>query len=472
MAFDYMNDDFLLLNDTARQLYHEHTENMPIYDYHCHLPAAQIADDKKFDNLTQIWLYGDHYKWRAMRTNGVDERYCTGDASDWEKFEKWAQTVPACIRNPLYHWTHLELKKPFGIKDKLLNGDTAEEIYEACSEMLKTDEFSVRNIMRKWNVKLVCTTEDPLDSLEFHQAIRRDGFEIAVHTAWRPDKAMAPENTKAQNAWIDKLAKLTDIDIVNFEAYLKALRKRHEYFHNNGCQLSDHGLDRPFAADYKDAQIKKIFMKIRSNESLSFDDCEKFKSAMMIEFGRMDAEKEWVQQLHLGAIRNMNSAMFGKLGPDTGYDSIGDFEIALPLAKYLDRLASEDSLPKTILYNLNPKDNEVIASLIGSFQDGQTPGKLQFGSAWWFLDQMDGMIKQMNALSNMGLLSRFVGMLTDSRSFLSYARHEYFRRILCNLLGEEAEKGFWPKDLKLLGQMVEDISYYNALHYFPMQINP
>ena len=314
MALEYMNEDFLLQNETARQLYHEHAVKMPIYDYHCHLPAAQIAEDKKFDNLTQIWLYGDHYKWRAMRTNGVEERYCTGDASDWEKFEKWAQTVPACIRNPLYHWTHLELKKPFGIKDKLLNGETAKEIYEACGKMLKTDDFSVRNIMRKWNVKLVCTTEDPLDSLEFHQAIASDGFEIAVHTAWRPDKAMAPENLSTQNAWIDKLAELTDTDINGFDAYLQAIRKRHDYFHQNGCRLSDHGLDRPFAADYTDAEIEKIFSKIRSNESLSFDDCEKFKSAMLVEFGKMDHEKGWVQQFHLGALRNNNSRMLGQLG--------------------------------------------------------------------------------------------------------------------------------------------------------------
>lgn len=469
---DYMNEDFLLQNATARRLYHEHAAKMPIYDYHCHLPAGQIAEDKMFDNLTQIWLYGDHYKWRAMRTNGVDERYCTGDASDWEKFEKWARTVPACLRNPLYHWTHLELKKPFGIKDKLLNGDTAEEIYEAGSEMLKTDSFSVRNIMRQWNVKLVCTTEDPLDSLEHHQAIRQSGFEIAVHTAWRPDKAMMPENLSAQNAWIDKLAALTDIEINSFDAYLQALGKRHDYFHENGCRLSDHGLDRPFAADYTDADIKKIFLKIRSNETLSFEDCEKFKSTMMIEFGRMDCEKGWVQQLHIGPIRNNNTRMFKKLGPDTGFDSIGDPEIALALSKYLDRLASEDKLGKTILYNINPKDNEVLATMLGNFQDGKTPGKMQYGSGWWFLDQMDGMMKQMNALSNLGLLSRFVGMLTDSRSFLSYARHEYFRRILCNLLGDEVEKGFWPNDMKLLGQMVEDIAYNNAVNYFPMQVNP
>ncbi len=468
----YMEDDFLLQSDTARQLYHEHAEPMPIYDYHCHLPPAQIAADKQFENMTQIWLYGDHYKWRAMRTNGVDERYCTGDASDWEKFEKWAQTVPACIRNPLYHWTHLELKKPFGITGKLLNDETAEEIYEACSEMLKTKEFSVRNIMRKWNVKLVCTTDDPLDSLEHHQAIRRDGFEIAVHASWRPDKAMAPEDPQAQNAWIDRLAELTDMDIISFDAYIEALRKRHDYFHENGCRLSDHGLERPVWAAYTDGQVKTIFQKLRGNETLSAHECEIFKTAMMVEFGRMDCEKGWVQQLHIGAIRNNNTQMFKKLGPDTGFDSIGDLEVALPLARYLDRLAFEDMLPKTILYNLNPKDNEVLATMLGNFQDGKTAGKMQLGSGWWFLDQMDGMVKQMNALSNLGLLSRFVGMLTDSRSFLSYSRHDYFRRILCNLLGEEVEKGFWPTDMKLLGRMVEDISYHNAAAYFPMQVNP
>lgn len=468
----YMNEDFLLQNETARQLYHEHAAQMPIYDYHCHLSATQIAEDKQFDNLTQIWLHGDHYKWRAMRTNGVDERYCTGDASDWEKFEKWAQTVPACIRNPLYHWTHLELKKPFGITGKQLSGETAEEIYEACSEMLKTDGFSVRNIMRQWNVKLVCTTEDPLDSLDAHQVIRESGFEIAVHTAWRPDKAMMPENPEAQNAWIDKLAELTDFEINSFDAYLQAIGVRHDYFHQQGCRLSDHGLDRPFAADYTEAQIKTIFGKLRGNEPLSAEECEQFKSAMMVEFGRMDYDKGWVQQLHLGALRNNNSRMFARLGPDTGFDSIGDWPMASALSRYLDRLAREDRLAKTIIYNLNPKDNEVIATMLGNFQDGQTPGKLQFGSGWWFLDQMDGMIKQMNALSNLGLLSRFVGMLTDSRSFLSYARHEYFRRILCNLLGEEVEKGYWPADMKLLGQMVEDIAYRNAVNYFPMQVNP
>lgn len=471
MKHVYMHEDFLLQNETARRLYHEHAAKMPIYDYHCHLPPAQIAEDRRFENLTQIWLYGDHYKWRAMRTNGVDERYCTGDASDWEKFEKWAQTVPACIRNPLYHWTHLEMKKPFGITDRVLCDKTAGGIYRECNQMLQTPQFSVRGLMRQWNVKLVCTTEDPLDSLEHHKAIRKSGFEVAIHTAWRPDKAMSPENIEAQNAWIDKLAAMTDIDIAAFEDYLRAIQKRQDYFHENGCRVSDHGLDRPYAADYTQKEIEQIFAKIRSKQTLAPAECEQFKSAMLVEFGRMNHRKGWVQQFHIGALRNNNSRMFAKLGPDTGYDSIADFETAQALSRYLDRLDSRDTLAKTILYCLNPKDNPVMATMLGNFQDGKIAGKLQFGSGWWFLDQMDGMIQQMNALSNLGLLSRFIGMLTDSRSFLSYARHEYFRRILCNLLGEEVEKGYWPKDMKLLGQMVEDISYNNARRYFDMTVS-
>jgi glucuronate isomerase len=466
---EFMDEDFLLDTPTARTLYHEYAAGMPIYDYHCHLPAGLIAADHRFENLTQIWLYGDHYKWRAMRTNGVAERYCTGDASDWEKFEAWAATVPQCLRNPLYHWTHLELKKPFGITGKLLGPDTARGIYDACSAMLQTKEFSVRGILRQWNVRLVCTTEDPLDSLEHHQAIRRDGFEVAVHTAWRPDKAMMPENPEAQNAWIDRLAELTGMEIGSFDDYLEAIRKRHDFFHANGCRLSDHGLDRPFAAEYTDGEIRRIFKKLRSRETLSPSEIEQFKSAMMIELGRMNHARGWVQQLHLGALRNNNSRMMAQLGPDSGFDSIGDFEMAQPLSRYLDRLDREGRLTKTILYNLNPKDNEVFATMLGNFQDGVTPGKLQLGSGWWFLDQMDGMIKQMNALSNLGLLSRFVGMLTDSRSFLSYSRHEYFRRILCRLLGRDAEDGLIPKDIKRLGAMVQDISYNNARRYFDME---
>lgn len=464
----YMHEDFLLLNETARRLYHDHAAKMPIYDYHCHLPAKQIAENKQFDNLTQIWLAGDHYKWRAMRTNGVDEKFCTGDASDWEKFEKWAATVPACLRNPLYHWTHLELKKPFGITDRLLSAETADSIYEDCGAMLRTEPFRVRNIMQRWNVKLVCTTEDPLDSLEHHQAVRKSDFDVAVHTAWRPDKAMAVENLDALNRWIDTLAERTDSDISKFDDYIEAIRKRQDYFHQNGCRLSDHGLDRPYAADYTAEDIRKVFLKIRSRRELTPLEQDQFKSAMLVEFGLMNFEKGWAQQFHIGAIRNNNSRMFARLGPDTGFDSIGDFEIALPLSRFLDRLDSQGKLAKTILYNINPKDNEVLATMLGNFQDGQIPGKLQLGSGWWFLDQMDGMIKQLNALSNLGLLSRFIGMLTDSRSFLSYSRHEYFRRILCNLLGEEVKKGWWPDDMSLLGHMVEDICYNNARAYFDM----
>jgi glucuronate isomerase len=470
MASEFIHKDFLLQTDTARHLYHEHAAKMPIFDYHCHLPVQQVADDIQFKNLTQIWLYGDHYKWRAMRTNGVDERFCTGDASDWEKFEKWAQTVPHCLRNPLYHWTHMELKRPFGISDKLLGPQTAKEIYDKCNELLQTPQFSTRGIMRQMNVKVVCTTDDPIDDLRHHKKIAADGFEVKVYPAWRPDKGMAVENVKAVNEWIDKLGHAADIVINNFSDYLQALRKRHDYFHANGCRLSDHGIETAYADDYTDSEIKKIFDKIRGGKDLDGSEILKFKSAMMHEFGLMDGEKGWVQQLHMGALRNNNSRLFKSLGPDTGLDSIGDFEIGRALVKFLDRLDLRKRLPKTILYNLNPRDNELLATIMGSFQDGSAPGKMQFGSAWWFLDQKDGMEKQMTALSNMGLLSRFVGMLTDSRSFLSYPRHEYFRRILCNILGNDVENGLIPKDMKLLGQMVENICFNNAQNYFGMKI--
>jgi glucuronate isomerase len=468
---EFITEDFLLQTKTARHLYHEHAEKMPIYDYHCHLPANQIANDHRFGNLTQIWLYGDHYKWRAMRANGIPEKYITGDASDYEKFEKWAETVPYTLCNPLYHWTHLELKRYFGIDDKPLNTNTAKKIYERCSEMLRTPEFSCRNLIQKANVKLLCTTEDPLDSLEHHQRIRAEGFEVAVHTAFRPDKAMAVENLATLNAWIDKLECLCDIEIIDYHSYIEAIRQRHYYFHENGCRLSDHGLETVYAEDYTESEINKIFDKIRSGKTL--DDLErlKFKSSMMVEFALMDYEAGWVQQLHLGALRNNNTRMLKSLGPDTGFDSIGDFEIARPLAKFLDSLDKNNELAKTILYNLNPRDNELIATMVGNFQDGSSAGKIQYGSAWWFLDQKDGMEKQINVLSNMGLLSRFVGMLTDSRSFLSYPRHEYFRRILCNMLGNDVEAGLLPDDLDLLGQMVEDICFNNAKNYFPMALD-
>ncbi len=468
---EFITEDFLLQTKTARILYHEYAERMPIYDYHCHLPADLIAADHRFDNITQAWLYGDHYKWRAMRANGVAEKYVTGNADDYEKFERWAQTVPCCLRNPLYHWTHLELKNPFGVKDKLLGPDTSKKIYETCSEMLRTPDFSVRNIMRKMNVKLLCTTEGPLDTLEHHKKIRSDGFEIKVHTAFRPDQAMAVEDIAALNLFIEKLGLLCDMEITNYQQYIAALRERHDYFHRNGCRLSDHGLETAYAEDYTESEIGKIFDKILSGRNLEASERLKFKSAMMVELALMDYEAGWVQQLHLGALRNNSTRLFKGLGPDVGGDSMGDVEIARPLSKFLDRLDKKNELPKTILYNLNPRDNALCATMVGNFQDGSVPGKMQYGSAWWVLDQKDGMEEQMNVLSNMGLLSRFVGMLTDSRSFLSYPRHEYFRRILCNMLGGDVEAGLLPNDTELLGKMVEDICFNNAKNYFPMNMD-
>jgi glucuronate isomerase len=469
MPEPFLTEDFLLQTKTARVLYHEHAARMPIYDYHCHLPARQIAADHRFENLTQAWLAGDHYKWRAMRTNGVPERFITGDAPDEEKFEQWAATVPACLGNPLYHWTHLELKRYFGIDGTLLGPGTAQEIYRTCSAMLRSGEFRVRNLLRRMNVRLVCTTEGPLDTLEAHRQIRRDGFEIKVHTAWRPDPAMAAEDLPKLNAFIGKLEDLCNEEVTDFRSYIEALRRRHTYFHDNGCRLSDHGLETAYAEDYTNRQIDAIFAQVRAGRPLTEPQVRQFKSAMMFEFGLMDAERGWVQQLHIGALRNNNTRLYQELGPDIGCDSIGDLPVARPLARFLDRLDQRGRLPKTILYNLNPRDNALYATMIGNFQDGSVPGKLQYGSGWWFLDQKDGMESQLRTLANMGLLSRFVGMLTDSRSFLSYPRHEYFRRVLCNLLGNDVEAGLLPGDLGLLGKMVEDICFYNARNYFPME---
>jgi len=470
MLNQFLTDDFLLQSKTAKILYHEHAKKMPIYDYHCHLPVDKIATDHQFDNLTQIWLYGDHYKWRAMRANGIAEKYITGEVSDYEKFEKWAQTVPYTLCNPLYHWTHLELKNPFGIKGKLLGPDTAKEIYDHCSEMLKTPQFSVRKIICKMNISLICTTEEPLDSLEHHKKIQEDNFEIKVYAAFRPDKALAVEDLPALNVFIDKLEEVCDIDISNFASYINSIRERHDYFHKNGCRLSDYGLETAYVEEYTESEIEKIFNKIRSGQELDKTECSKFKSAMMFELATMDAEAGWVMQLHIGALRNNNTQMLQSLGPDTGFDSIGDFGIALPLAKFLDRLNSNNKLPKTVIYNINPRDNELIASMIGNFQDGSCPGKIQHGPAWWFLDQKKGIEQQLAALSNMSLLSRFIGMTTDSRSFLSFPRHEYFRRILCKLLGDDVEAGLLPSDMNLLGKMVEDICFNNAKNYFPMEL--
>jgi len=461
----FMDQDFLLHTDTAKELYHNHASKMPIFDYHCHINPKQIADDVRFENITQIWLYGDHYKWRAMRTNGVDEKYCTGKASDWEKFEKWAETVPYTLRNPLFHWTHLELKKFFGI-DKVLSPSTAKEIWDECNAKLQLPEYSVRGIIRMANVDTICTTDDPVDSLEYHRQIKASGLEVAVLPAWRPDKAMAVENVKSYNEYLDKLSDSANMKIVSFADLMAALDNRHQFFHDNGCRLSDHGLETAIAEDYSNSEIEQIFSKIRSGEELSQPEILKFKSAMLHEFGIMDHSRGWTQQFHIGALRNNSTRLFNQLGPDVGLDSIGDFEIARPLSKLLDRLDMNNKLAKTVLYNLNPRDNELIGTMIGNFQDGSVPGKMQFGSGWWFLDQKDGMEKQINALSNMGLLSRFVGMLTDSRSFLSYTRHEYFRRTLCNILGNDVENGEIPHDMELLGQMVENICFNNAKTYF------
>ena len=465
-----MDENFLLQTETAQKLYHEHAAKMPIIDYHCHLIPKMVADDHKFKSITEIWLGGDHYKWRAMRSNGVDERFCTGtDTTDWEKFEKWAETVPYTFRNPLYHWTHLELKTAFGI-DKLLNPTTAREIFDECNDKLQNDSnMTARGLMRRYNVETVCTTDDPVDSLEYHKQVRDSGFEIKMLPTWRPDKAMAVENPAEFRAYVEKLAEVSGVTINKFSDMVDALQKRHDFFEEMGCRLSDHGIEEFYAADYTDAEIDAIFDKVYGGKELTHEEIDKFKSAMMIVFGEMDYASGWTQQFHYGAIRNNNSKMFKLLGPDTGFDSIGEFNTAKSCAKYLDKLNSRGKLTKTILYNLNPCANEVIATMLGNFQDGSVPGKIQFGSGWWFLDQKDGMQKQMNALSLLGLLSRFVGMLTDSRSFLSYPRHEYFRRTLCNLVGTDVENGEIPYtgyEAERVNQMIEDICYNNAKNYF------
>jgi glucuronate isomerase len=461
----FLNNNFLLDSNKAQQLYHDFAAPMPIIDYHNHLLPEQIADDTIFENLTQLWLYGDHYKWRAMRTNGVNEKYCTGNAGDFEKFQQWAATVPHTMRNPLYHWTHLELYRYFNIS-KLLTADTAKEIYEETAAKIQTPEFSVRNLLTKMNVQILCTTDDPVDSLEYHKKIKMDGCTIKVYPAFRPDTAMNVDDANKFNQYIKKLEAISNISVTGFNDYLFALENRHDFFDASGCCISDHGLEEIYADDFTGDEIESIFNRIRSGKELNLYDKRKFKSAMLIHFAEWDCDKGWVQQFHLGALRNNNSRMLHQLGADTGWDSIGDFSQAKPLAKFLNKLDENNTLAKTILYNLNPTDNEVMATMAGNFNDGSVTGKVQWGSAWWFLDQKDGIIKQINALSNMGLLSKFIGMLTDSRSFMSYPRHEYFRRILCNLFGQEIEKGELPNDVKWIGQMIQDICFYNAKNYF------
>lgn len=464
----FLNENFLLNNATAQRLYHEYAKDMPIIDYHNHLPPNEVAEDKNFENITKVWLNGDHYKWRAMRTNGVEEAYITGDKSDWEKFRAWAATVPYTLRNPLYHWTHLELQRYFDVHD-ILNADTAKKIYDETSAKLQTKEFSVRGLLEKMNVKLICTTDDPVDNLEYHQQIKKDNWATKVLPAFRPDKAMNVDDVNSFNNYLTGLEKAANVSISTYNDYLAALKNRHEYFAANHCSVSDHGLEEIYAEDYTATEVAGIFAKIRSGGALTLEENRKFKSAMLVTFAEWDWEKGFVQQYHLGALRNNNSRMLNQLGPDTGWDSIGDFSQAKALSKFLNRLDRDNKLAKTIIYNLNPADNELFATMIGNFNDGTAVGKIQWGSSWWFLDQKDGMTKQINALSNMGLLSRFIGMLTDSRSFLSFPRHEYFRRLLCNLFGEEIENGELPNDIEWIGKVIQDICFKNAKNYFNWQ---
>jgi len=461
----FIHDNFLLENKYAEELYHNYSKNQPIIDYHNHLSPKLIAEDKVFDNLTQVWINGDHYKWRAMRTLGINEKYITGDAKDKEKFMQWAKTVPYTMRNPLYHWTHLELARYFEVYD-LLNEKSAEKIYEEVSSKVNTKQYSTQNLLRKVNAEYVCTTEDPTDTLEFHQQIKKDKLDIKVGTSFRPDKAILISND-GYNDYINDLAKAADVNINTYDDLCDALQNRIDFFDKNGCSVCDHGLDQIYFENFTESEVKAIFKKKREGSDLTQQEALKFQSAILLFLAETYHQYGWVQQFHLGALRNNNKRMLDVLGPDTGWDSIGDYPQAQKLSAFLNTLDSKDKLAKTIIYNLNPADNEVMATMIGNFNDGSIRGKVQFGSGWWFLDQKDGMTKQLNALSNMGLISCFIGMLTDSRSFLSFPRHEYFRRILCNLLGDEIQRGELPKEeMQWIGNMVADISYNNAKDYF------
>lgn len=467
MAF--IHDDFLLSSPAARRLYHEYAKDEPILDYHCHLPPKDVAENRRFANLFEIWLEGDHYKWRAMRAHGVPEKLVTGEASPKEKFLAWARTVPATLRNPLYHWTHLELKRYFGI-DELLDGNSAERVWEQANALLAGEGLRAWGILEKFKVRAVCTTDDPADDLRWHRQLAGSALGTKVFPAFRPDRAFLVDQPETFNGWLGRLAAVSNTDIADFQSFLDALKKRHDAFHALGCRLSDHGLNVCFAAPCPEKRAAEIFEKARAFIPVAPEDQAQFASFLMIFFGRLDAEKGWTKQLHLMARRNNNSRRFRELGPDAGFDSIGDWPQIDALAAYLDLLESEGALPKMVLYNLNPAWNYAFATMIGNFQDGSIPGKMQFGSGWWFLDQKEGMEWQMNALSNCGLLSHFVGMLTDSRSFMSYPRHEYFRRTLCNLLGDDMEKGLLPADYELVGGMVRRICYANAERYFGLPL--
>ncbi|WP_102868560.1 glucuronate isomerase [Pseudovibrio exalbescens] len=466
----FLTEDFLLHSAVARELYHDYAKDMPIIDYHCHLPPRQIADDYQFANLGEIWLKGDHYKWRAMRTNGVPERYCTGTVSDKEKFLKWAETVPHTLGNPLYHWTHLELRRPFGIDDVVLNPDTAEDVWNRANDMLATPDFSARSILQKMNVRMVGTTDDPIDDLTAHKKVANDDdFSIEMRPSWRPDKAFLI-NAPGYVDYITKLSEVSGVKICGFGDLCDALIKRLDFFEAHGCCVSDHALDVVVFEDASETELDMILKTRLNGTFVSSQDADRMQTAVLVFLGQEYARRGWVQQYHIGALRNNSDRMMRTLGPDTGFDSINDGLIAQPLARLLNALDEKDALPKTILYCLNPRDNEVLATLAGCFQGGEIAGKIQFGSGWWFNDQKDGMLRQMEQLSQLGLLSRFVGMLTDSRSFLSYTRHEYFRRILCQMMGRWVEEGEAPHDMKLLGSMVQNICFHNANSYFGLNL--
>lgn len=463
----FMDKDFLLTNDTAVTLYNKYAKDMPIIDYHCHLSPKEIYEDKKFKNITEVWLYGDHYKWRAMRSNGIDEKYITGDSTDYEKFMAWAKTLQLAIGNPLYHWTHLELQRFFGIYD-VLNEKNAPEIWKKANEVLNGDGFSARDLIKKSNVKIICTTDDPVDSLEYHLKLREcKDFDVKVLPAFRPDKAVKIDE-ETFIPWVKKLEEVSKKKINSFDEYLDALKARLEFFNSVGCRVSDNAIDSVVYKEASKDEVEKVFFKALKGQALTLEEVSEYKTYVLKFFGKLYAKYGWTMQLHIAALRNNNTKMFKKLGPDTGFDSINDEGIAYPLARFLDSLEVEDSLPKTILYTLNPKDNYVLGSMLGNFQGSEVPGKIQFGAAWWFNDNKDGMLEQMKALANLGLLSRFVGMLTDSRSFLSYTRHEYFRRIFCNMIGEWVEAGEFPADMELLKEIVQGVCYNNAKKYFDM----
>jgi glucuronate isomerase len=463
----FLSEDFLLESEWASKLYYQYAADLPIIDYHCHLPPEHIFQDHRFRSLTEIWLEGDHYKWRAMRAAGVDERFITGDADDFEKFLAWARVVPRTLRNPLYHWTHMELRRPFGIEGQLLNEQSARSIFDLCGECLARQEFSARGILASFSVEVVCTTDDPVDDLRWHRQQAKDATShLRLLPTFRPDAALALEDPKQYGVYIEQLERACNVSIHDYVTLLDALERRHTFFHEVGCRISDHGLDQPYASEATKVDADRAFQKARRGEVCTAEEARSFKSILLLDLARLDHGRGWVQQFHIGALRNANSRGLARLGPNSGFDSIDDQPMARALGRFLDRLDASEHLAKTILYSLNPRDNEVLATMAGNFQRGPTVGKVQFGAAWWFLDQLDGMEKQLDALSNLGLLSGFVGMLTDSRSFLSYSRHEYFRRLLCNILGREVERGLLPADEGLLGGLVRDVCHENAERYF------